>query len=346
MKYSLFLSVLIGFFSLAGLHNVQAQLCDGVDLRSTLSVGEREQIRQQADSIPNARGRFWKIEKPGVPPSWLIGTMHVSDRRVRELSQAEQAAFNMAERVALELDVTAESDLEGASGLLKLLNSYPEKFTYRENNVIKNALPAPQFAMFEEALKQRGLSYTLLSRTKPWLIFMILGQPPCMMAPESLSYVAFDDHLGKTAQDDGKQVIGLETIEEQLLAIDSLPLDFYVTSIIQLAHLTDQLNNYYETMLALYLDGEIGAIMPTMMALMVRDLEEAGLADAEMPNPADMLGFETILLDERNAVMAERAAPLLEAGNSFIAVGALHLVGENGLVERFRRLGYEVSRGE
>jgi len=45
----------------------------------------------------------------------------------------------------------------------------------------------------------------------------------------------------------------------------------------------------------------------------------------------------------RNEVMAERAAPRLEAGGAFIAVGALHLSGKEGLVERFRALGYRVT---
>jgi len=42
--------------------------------------------------------------------------------------------------------------------------------------------------------------------------------------------------------------------------------------------------------------------------------------------------------------MAERAAPLLADGGAFIAVGALHLVGKAGVIERFRALGYTVTK--
>ena len=42
--------------------------------------------------------------------------------------------------------------------------------------------------------------------------------------------------------------------------------------------------------------------------------------------------------------MAERAALLLADGGAFIAVGALHLVGKAGLIERFRALGYTVTK--
>jgi hypothetical protein len=54
--------------------------------------------------------------------------------------------------------------------------------------------------------------------------------------------------------------------------------------------------------------------------------------------------FMRVLLVDRNAVMAERAAPLLAAGGAFVAVGALHLTGKAGLVERFRADGYTATK--
>lgn len=53
-----------------------------------------------------------------------------------------------------------------------------------------------------------------------------------------------------------------------------------------------------------------------------------------------MKGFIT----DRNIRMAGRAAPLLGEGNAFIAVGAMHLIGEKGLVELFRKQGYVMTR--
>ena len=53
--------------------------------------------------------------------------------------------------------------------------------------------------------------------------------------------------------------------------------------------------------------------------------------------------FKSLLLDTRNQRMAERAAPFIEDGNAFIAVGALHLPGETGLVQLLRDRGYKVT---
>jgi len=357
MKYGLFASWLVGILALMAPQIAQVQdlaqdwtpRCDGADLRSTLAPSDIEQINKVAASLPNSKGLFWKIEKSGTSPSWLLGTIHVSDDRVvnRLTLPAERAALDSADRLALELyfdDYNFDDNTRAAETLLeKIFQQYPEIFTYSEENVVKNSIPAPQFALFEQALKKRGLSYAPLSRTKPWLIWATLSRAPCIVARGDIGIAGLDARIGSAAQARGMPIIGLEDIEEQLRAIDSLPLNFTVTAIIQLGFLTDRLNDYHETMVSLYLDEEVGAIMPTMQALIARDLEAAGLGDAEGPSVADMLSFETILLDERNAIMAARAAPLLEEGNSFIAVGALHLVGTTGLVEQFRRQGYQVT---
>jgi uncharacterized protein len=54
--------------------------------------------------------------------------------------------------------------------------------------------------------------------------------------------------------------------------------------------------------------------------------------------------FMRALLQNRNAIMAGRTAPLLASGGAFIAVGALHLAGKTGLVEQFRADGYTVTK--
>jgi uncharacterized protein len=54
--------------------------------------------------------------------------------------------------------------------------------------------------------------------------------------------------------------------------------------------------------------------------------------------------FEDRIVRDRNLVMAKGSSPHLEKGNAFIAVGALHLPGEEGLVELFRKQGFVVTR--
>jgi uncharacterized protein YbaP (TraB family) len=61
------------------------------------------------------------------------------------------------------------------------------------------------------------------------------------------------------------------------------------------------------------------------------------------PGPALTAYLRDKLINPRNQVILERALPLIENGNTFIAVGAAHLPGDKGLVELFRKAGYEVT---
>ena len=68
---------------------------------------------------------------------------------------------------------------------------------------------------------------------------------------------------------------------------------------------------------------------------------DRGLGDANDLEKADLLSR---IVRDRNLVMAEGSKPHLEKGNAFIAVGALHLPGEEGLIELIRKQGYTVTR--
>ena len=89
-------------------------------------------------------------------------------------------------------------------------------------------------------------------------------------------------------------------------------------------------DDLYATMLQLYRESRPAEILPISDAV-------GGLSEAERSAQDE---FMRVLLVGRNAVMAERAAPLLASGGAFIAVGALHLTGKDGLIERFRADGY------
>jgi len=53
--------------------------------------------------------------------------------------------------------------------------------------------------------------------------------------------------------------------------------------------------------------------------------------------------FEEKLITVRNHHMADRADPMLAKGNVFMAVGALHLIGDEGVVELFKKKGYTAT---
>ncbi|MGQ3293384.1 MAG: TraB/GumN family protein, partial [Shinella sp.] len=139
--------------------------------------------------------------------------------------------------------------------------------------------------------------------------------------------------LARDALADGKTLKGLETLIEQISALDSLPIEPQVEGLVQTLALGDTLKDVIETMSQLYLAGDTGMIMPMMRAAAPQtDDDKAAYAD-----------FEQRIIIDRNHTMAERAAPILANGNVFIAVGSLHLPGAEGVVELLRKQGFTVT---
>lgn len=105
---------LSGLGAVAGLagfarHARAAEACGGRDLRPLIAADARLSgaLAAEVASMPFGEGKFFRISKPGLAPSWLFGTIHHADPRVTAFAPAMQAALDGAGVVALEL---AESD--------------------------------------------------------------------------------------------------------------------------------------------------------------------------------------------------------------------------------------------
>ncbi|MBU3736411.1 MAG: TraB/GumN family protein, partial [Methylobacterium sp.] len=99
-----------------------------------------------------------------------------------------------------------------------------------------------------------------------------------------------------------------------------------------LARPEDKRELAYEALLGVYLTGDSARILETDEKLSARDLPP-GLWDK----------MRAILIDRRNALMATRIIERMGEGKLFVAVGAAHLPGEQGIVRRLRAAGYRLT---
>jgi len=141
--------------------------------------------------------------------------------------------------------------------------------------------------------------------------------------------------LAQRAKERGLPLHGLESMVDQLEAMASLPMEFHVRGLVETLKLGDGIEDVMETMLALYASGETGMVWPLFRAIL-----PSGAAQDE----AGFAAFQEAMVVSRNRTMAEEAAPHFDAGGAFVAVGALHLPGEDGLVELLRARGFAVTR--
>ena len=131
-------------------------------------------------------------------------------------------------------------------------------------------------------------------------------------------------------------LVGLETVEEQLSVFADMPLELQAKYLVAVAKLGPEINDYFETLISLYERRQITAYMP-----FARRAETQRQPRRRSGHDGLRRGRRSVRT--RNHRMAERAARLFAKGGAFIAVGALHLPGDEGLVELIRRQGYRVT---
>lgn len=287
-----------------------------------------------ATAAETQQGLVWRIDRPSheqqghvqssrasnfpapshSDPSYLMGTMHSEDERLKQLPEHVQNIFDKADSFSAELKLDMAS-LQQAS----------MKMFYTDGTELKTVIGDKRYKKIIHLLHKHNLPETAVRYMKPWAIAVTLSKPA------NKSGIVLDLWLYTRARQQGKKLYGLETAEEQMAVFKSFNLQQQLTMLDEaidhyhlLPAMTDELINYY----------------------LRRDLTElVRVSDKYMARGDRQLAqhFKKHVLYERNHRMLRRMIPRLQEGNSFIAVGALHLPGEEGLLRLLEKQGYRVS---
>jgi uncharacterized protein YbaP (TraB family) len=321
--------VVVAFLATSQARAGEAPACTGADLLAGLQQSDPalfERIKAEADATPNGKGLLWKLDKTGQAPSFLFGTMHMTDPRVVTLTPAAQQAFDAAGTVVIET-----TEILDPTQMMAAIMREPDLTMFTDDTTLTSLLSPQDAELVAKALDARGIPPASVAKMKPWMLSAMVALPACELARKADGAPVLDIKLAKDAEAAGKSLEGLETIADQLRAMASLPLAFHMEGLVETLKLGDRMDDVIETMIRLYGQGEIGMIWPLFHAVLPSDGDDGYAA------------FEETMITTRNRVMAERAEPILARGNAFMAVGALHLPGAEGLVELLRKQGYKAT---
>jgi uncharacterized protein len=262
------------------------------------------------------RGVLWRVDCPGTKPSYLFGTLHSDDDRVISPPAAVRRAFKQSRVIAIEALTDEASARRFRAAMVSGEATLP------------TLLGEDSFARVNAQLREHGIPREAVPRLKTWAALLVLMQPLGTTA------YTLDSVLAMQAREQGKPVVALETVEEQIDAFAGLPEDT------QLAQLR-QVQSQYEEIQA--------AVFPAIKAYLARDLAGLYRINSEtMGNNPDMAIHDERLLErvlyERSARFAERLVSLLREGGVFAMFGALHLYGERGVPALLERQGFRLQR--
>ncbi len=305
-------------------------VCSGKNLLADLEKTNPKalaEIAEAAAKVSNGASRFWKVEKPGRATSWLLGTMHFADPRVTALPPVMENAYSAAQTVVIEnTTVLDPAAMQKAMAELRTL------MFFTDGSTLEKYYDPETLKLLESRMEGRSLPYFLAKRMQPWVVATAIAIPMCEVERKHRKQKVLDQILGLRAQKEGKNLVGLESVREQIGAMAGLPLDFHLKSLEETIKLGSRLDDMMATMLELYLQGDVGKFMPLMKYLSKETASSEGYAQ-----------FQEVMITRRNRTMADRAGPQLEKGGVFMAVGALHLPGKLGVVQLLKDAGYTVT---
>lgn len=284
-------------------------------------------LAKTALATKNDGAIFWKISREGVPDSYLYGTVHLTDPRVTELAPQAVEAIKSSRVVALEVADVSPTALSSA------LSKNPSLMMFSDGRRLDHLITPEAFEIVKQQLEAARLPSNFAQKFKPWVVSMVMAVSECERRRMERGNAVVDMKIGEIAVKEGIPIVGLETIETQIEAAASVPMEEQVALLRSSLSLADRAEDLRETLLELYLARKFGLVLPLQRYL----AEKSGI------HGMDFAGFEERLLQKRNRRMRTFALPLLAEGNVFIAVGALHLVGSTGLVELFRGAGYKLE---
>jgi uncharacterized protein YbaP (TraB family) len=256
------------------------------------------------------KGLFWKLESPSGIVSYLFGTIHTDDNRVADISPSVINAIKSVDTFMME---SAE-------------NNDPSVFMMKEGNLASLVTEA-EFEQVRELADFHTMHLGAAMQMKPWLLAVVFD------LPKPQTPFAQDNLLMTKSEEADKNVVGIESAKEHYGVMDGFSLEEQMVMLRAVLKRTpEQKEADFERLMTAYLEGDSDKITS------LDEMITGGML------PKDIWAkMRAKLIDERNVVMAERTVKAANEKPVFVAVGASHLAGDNGLIAAFKKAGFKLN---
>lgn len=262
---------------------------------------------------------LWQIS--GTTNSvYLLGSVHLLRSEDYPLPSAFDTAYDDADILIMEVDMDDLDPIASQS----MFTTYG---VLQDDRTLRDLMGDDLYRQAEEAAKVVDIPLEMLSKTEPWYAAMTIE---IMM----LGRVGFDPTLGvemymlSKATQDGKRIDGFETVEEQIRLLDSMSLPAQREMLLSTLHESAKLKGMMDGIVDAWRHGDIAELESGMLEE-VQKHEELNKA----------------LVTDRNTRWVRQIEGLLKHDRDYlIIVGALHLVGQDGVPKQLLRNGHRIRQ--
>ena len=251
---------------------------------------------------------------------YLLGSVHLLREQDHPLPRVIDEAYDDAETLYMELDM---DDLDPLlmQATINRLGMLEEGTSLRD--VMGDELYAEAMAVAVEL----EIPLEMLERTEPWFAAITVEQLALARIGFNPSY-GVEMHLLRKASRDGKTILGFESVEQQLAYLDGLSLDAQLALLMQTLTESAAIREVMDDLILAWRSGDIGYLEQTLLD------DVSGYPEL----------YDTIVAN-RNRLWVDTIDELLEQGEDYlVVVGALHLVGEDGVPQLLRQRGVRITQ--
>lgn len=305
--------------------------CIGRDLVADLSAADLAELRASADAVPYPQGNHWRATRDGQEVT-ILGTYHLSDPRHAATLDRALPALAAATRLLVEGGPEEEAQLAAAMG------SSPELILLPEGPTLIDLLEPADWAALSDALRARAIPPFMAARFRPWFVSVTLSLPACA-AQAAVEEDGLDAMLIEAAQDLGIPVGALEPWDTAFRIFEDMPMDSQIGMIRSTLAIEHEAEDFLYTLAEAYFRQD-SRLTWELMRKVSLTLPDATPEKVE----AEFALMEEALMNGRNRDWI----PVIEAaaaeGPVLVAFGALHLAGEEGVLNLLAQRGWALER--
>ncbi len=266
-----------------------------------------------------ANGPVWKVQKDGYQ-LFIGGTIHLLSASDYPLPPSFEQAYNQSEHLVFETDIQKIKDPEYQ---LKMLS----EMIFTDGNNLKQFLREDTYLALEKYCLSRGIPMAIITTFKPGMVAMMLTV--LELQELGIDAAGVDDFYNEKARQDGKKLGQLETAEQQFSFISAMGKGHEDDLIAYTLKDIKKLPATWKKLKSAWRQGDLEKLKKIALTPFIKD------------HPST---YDNLLVQRNNAWMPQIEALLRTKEVEFVLVGALHLVGDDGLLARLTAKGYRVER--
>ncbi|MBN1327165.1 MAG: TraB/GumN family protein [Candidatus Cloacimonetes bacterium] len=273
-----------------------------------------------------AENFMWEVQG-GYNKAYLLGSIHTMPKDIYPLDEKIERAFLESDKLVMEVNPTKFDQQE-------INNFIITHAVYQDTTNLKTHLPQDIYQTLNAKFMELGFKDDQVKAYKPWFVSINLSLG-ALQKIDVEKEQGIDLHFLKKAEEREMPVLELETALAQFEALSSMDKETQKDVLINSLDELDDIPKFFDKLLQAWKDGD---------AEKMNEVSRQKILEAEEELPGIRDYYNELFLNRDKNILEKITAFLEDEEKStyFIIVGAVHLVGDDGLLQMLQEKGYKI----